>query len=431
MAITHKYAQLQTFSLAGSGVSAGDSEMILTEFNQINGTPLAMSNFGIQGFGTCEPASGINEEQIAFTGIVSNMDGTVTLTGISTVLDIYPYTQTANFAQGHAGGTAFVISNTAGFYGTFANKGNDESIIGKWTFLTAQRPTLTADTDTAVNTDLVTFGQLARTAIAGGTNATTSVQGFVQLATQADYDAKTAIGSTGAALVAPPNLNRATKYNDYVVSTSVSNAYSITPAPAISSYAAGQQFTFKVNATNTGAATLNVNGLGAIAIKKSISNALVADDLTVDSIVSVIYDGTNFQLTVQTNMGLFTNGTFTKNVADASTSQTIAHGLGFPPKQVTMFMTSASTNITDAALGMSQGIYNGTTTSCTYYGAAIGPVAISDVSTSFIIVFKNATGGANQDQTASITTDATNITLTWIKTGSPTGNAKVAWAATA
>lgn len=407
MAINQKYVQAQTFTLAGAGVNAGDNSMTLNSFNGINGVPLTMSNFGIQGFGTNEPA-GANEEQISFTGVVANVDGTTTLTDIHTVLDIFPYTQTANFALPHPGATSFVISNTAGFYGTFANKGNDETITGAWTFTLGTRPVLTADADTANNAALVTYGQLARTAIAGGTNATTSLQGFVQLATQAQYDAKTATGSTGAALVAPPNLNRATKYNDYVVDNGSANTYVITPSPAISAYVAGQQFTFKVSNTNTTASTLNVNGLGAITIKNNISVALIGGELTANSIVSVIYDGTNFQINTSTNpssLSLFSDGVTTKNAADNNAGtpsiQTIAHGLAQIPKKVTLTFTTGklgciSRSVYNNIVQSSQSVYTDTT----------GTVSVNTLSINSGVTGIGADNGI-------ITTDATNIYIAW------------------
>ncbi len=296
MAINSKYAQLQSFTLAGAGVSIGDTSMTLNSFNQINGTPLTMSNFGIKGYGTLEPGSGLNEEQISFTGITSNMDGTVTLTGIDTVLDVFPYTETSAFASDHAGAVTFVISNTAGFYGHFANKLNDETILGLWTFTDATRPALVSDIDATLAPQLITLGQLQRTAIAGGTNATTTVQGFVQLATQTQYDAKTLIGSTGAALVATPDLNRATKYNDGINDTGTANTYTIAPSPAISAYTAYQQFTFVPAHTNTGASTLNVNGLGTKSIVKNVSTALSGGEIVTGVVTTVVYDGTNFQI---------------------------------------------------------------------------------------------------------------------------------------
>lgn len=47
---------------------------------------------------------------------------------------------------------------------------------------------------------------------------------------------------------------------------------------------------------NTGAATINLNGLGAIAIRKSVSTALSAGDIMAGGIYELCYDGTNFQI---------------------------------------------------------------------------------------------------------------------------------------
>ncbi len=77
---------------------------------------------------------------------------------------------------------------------------SSQTINGIFTFVTAQRPTLTSDTDTANNTDLVTYGQLSRTAIAGGVNGNEATKGVYQLATAAQAAAGTRSGSTGAIL---------------------------------------------------------------------------------------------------------------------------------------------------------------------------------------------------------------------------------------
>lgn len=54
--------------------------------------------------------------------------------------------------------------------------------------------------------------------------------------------------------------------------------------PAITAYVAGQRFSFKAGGTNTGAATINFNSVGAIAVQK-LGAALVAGDITADDIV--------------------------------------------------------------------------------------------------------------------------------------------------
>ena len=74
------------------------------------------------------------------------------------------------------------------------------------------------------------------------------------------------------------------------------NAITVTLAPVITAYAAGQKFSFIAGAANTGGVTININGVGAKAITKVGTTALVANDILSGSLVEVEYDGTRFQL---------------------------------------------------------------------------------------------------------------------------------------
>lgn len=65
---------------------------------------------------------------------------------------------------------------------------------------------------------------------------------------------------------------------------------------AVSAYAAGQVFRFVAAGANTGAVTLNVNGLGAKTVTKRGATALAAGDIAAGSVVTVVYDGTQFQM---------------------------------------------------------------------------------------------------------------------------------------
>jgi hypothetical protein len=51
----------------------------------------------------------------------------------------------------------------------------------------------------------------------------------------------------------------------------------------------------KTSSTNTGPMTLNVNGIGAVEIKKKVNLSLSAGDITAGEILTFVYDGTNFQ----------------------------------------------------------------------------------------------------------------------------------------
>ncbi len=83
---------------------------------------------------------------------------------------------------------------------------------------------------------------------------------------------------------------------DYAADTGSADAYEITLDPALTANITGMPISFKAANTNTGASTLNVDGLGAVAIVKNVSTALAAGDIVSGQIVTVIYDGTNFQL---------------------------------------------------------------------------------------------------------------------------------------
>ena len=77
-----------------------------------------------------------------------------------------------------------------------------------------------------------------------------------------------------------------------------SNAYTITPSPAITAYAAGQVFTVMPDRDSTGAATIDVNGLGTRNIYQTSSGgtpgALIAGDIRAYRAFTVYYDGTQF-----------------------------------------------------------------------------------------------------------------------------------------
>ena len=69
-----------------------------------------------------------------------------------------------------------------------------------------------------------------------------------------------------------------------------------TASPSLTAYATGNLFTFVVAVTNTGAVTLNIDGLGAKAVTRDGTTALAANDLVATEVVIVGYDGTQFQV---------------------------------------------------------------------------------------------------------------------------------------
>lgn len=175
MADQFKFVQNQPSTLAGAGATIGDTSVILSSFQTIDGVNLAMTDFGSIGYGTMEPGSGTQEEQISFSGIVQNANGTATLTGVKSVLFVSPYTETTGLSKTHAGGTQFVISNTAGFYNKLTSKSDDETITGLWDFPSgANNPTIGDVTYVAPtgDTQIATKKYVDDVAIAGAPDAT-------------------------------------------------------------------------------------------------------------------------------------------------------------------------------------------------------------------------------------------------------------------
>ncbi|WP_342509760.1 hypothetical protein [Sporosarcina sp. FSL K6-2383] len=80
----------------------------------------------------------------------------------------------------------------------------------------------------------------------------------------------------------------------YAIATGSANAYIATLNPALSAYQEGVSLRLKINVANTGAATVNVNELGAKTIKKQNGNALTAGTLKVGLIYTLVYDGVSF-----------------------------------------------------------------------------------------------------------------------------------------
>lgn len=130
-------------------------------------------------------------------------------------------------------------------------------------------------------------------------NATETVAGKVELATQSEANAGTATGGTGASLVVTPDKLAIINQNNphtYNTTGGSSNAYTLDLTPNVGSLSAGQIFLIKANHTNTGASTLDIDGIGATAIYKAKGEVIEAGNIQADELYLVAYDGAQFQL---------------------------------------------------------------------------------------------------------------------------------------
>lgn len=81
-----------------------------------------------------------------------------------------------------------------------------------------------------------------------------------------------------------------------IASGGTGTALTLTYSPAATAYVTGQTYAFIANVANTGAVTLNINGLGAKNITKKGTVALAANDIVISQVVEVQYDGTQMQV---------------------------------------------------------------------------------------------------------------------------------------
>lgn len=130
----------------------------------------------------------------------------------------------------------------------------------------------------------------------------------------------------------------------YAEDTGTANAYSIILIPPISAYVEGQRFIFKALNTNTGASTIDVDGNGPIAIKKSATIDLSAGDILAGEIYDITFDGVNFQLLGGVGSGSGSGNGGTKVAIDTTqivvTGDTLEHTLYTVPLPVNIFETN-------------------------------------------------------------------------------------------
>lgn len=188
-------AQLQATSLYGSGSSIGDTSIVLQSFQTIpdvNGVTsnVTMTDLGTVCYATIEPNTE-REEQISFTGVTQNANGTATLTGVKSVGFLSPFTETSGLVQSHAGGVIFVVSPTSAFFNAYLNATLANVSNGPEAFMVNGQIT------TSVNAGTLT---IAVKTLAGTDPSTTSpvyvrVGNDIRSITDATYQIVTAAGS--------------------------------------------------------------------------------------------------------------------------------------------------------------------------------------------------------------------------------------------
>lgn len=162
--------------------------------------------------------------------------------------------------------------------GTFVINTSGQPVVSGTVITTTAFNALTADLATGLTTALTKDGQ-------------TTPTGNIKLGTYKITDLGAGTAATDAVNVSQIQTNAVTYLTVSGVDTILGSA-----SPPITAYVAGQAFRFKVAGDNTGPVTLNVDSLGAKTVNYYGTTALGSAALRNGSVVSVAYDGTQFQI---------------------------------------------------------------------------------------------------------------------------------------
>lgn len=171
------------------------------------------------------------------------------------------------------------------------------------------------------------------------------------------------------------------------------------------------------NNTLGSALTLTNNGGYGINIAAASdnNNTVVVPYFASNTSGTITDSGTNTN-TVAT-ITKFNSGNTTHNAGSGSATQNIAHGLGVIPKAVsiTCFLNLTSTFLEATTR------YNGTTqSSWSFYAVSGGAFTAA---TTFTLNSANS----NSTTVGTVTFDATNIIISWVDSGTPSGNYTLIW----
>lgn len=270
-----KISALFETSLASSLSAAGSSFTVVSGTDR-DGNALS----GLYGFIIDE---GSADEEFVI-GTISSTTVTITYRGIDADA---PNTEVAGNKKAHRRGASVKITDYP-ILGVVRNILNgDETLPNKLSY--ASHPTFSS------NTELIDKKYADDLAIAGAPDSSTTVAGLVEEATQAEIEAGTAAGTEAQLFVNPAKLG-AKLYYGYAADGGANDTYTATLSPVPTAYTTGMVCVIKFNTINTGAATVNLNSLGAKDIRRSNGLVLADGDIAAGQFMTLVYNGTYFEL---------------------------------------------------------------------------------------------------------------------------------------
>lgn len=277
MADTRFFTAIKPTTLSsGTSIGATSITPAFIKDREDNSIATMATYFGTKAYGVIGPNTS-REEHFSFTGISAGV-----LTGVSHVSMVAPYTETSGLSEAHAAGEVVIIqTNSPAFYNELANKQNDETVAGTWTFTETALPRSSASHSYVAGEEeyFATKRYVDGVALSGAPDASTTQKGVVEEATAAELTAGTAAGGTSARLFTNPSTLAAHIQSGawlFASTGGTASAITATFTPAITALTHGMTLCVHNTTANNAGATFNPNGLGAKALYKYAGGSAIA-----------------------------------------------------------------------------------------------------------------------------------------------------------
>jgi hypothetical protein len=189
-----------------------------------------------------------------------------------------------------------------------------------------------------------------------------------------------------------PAINDTTSISN-LITVAGTNALTGLATPTLGGYAAGAQYSFIAQNTNTAAVTIDIDTLGVKSITKFGTTALAAGDIQAGALTLIEYDGTRFQLLNVTNNNFKYISEPTTISATASTG-TINYDVA--TQSIVYYTTNATANWTMNFRALSSATLN----------------SLMSIGQTITVTFM-ATQGATAYYNSAVTIDGAAITPKW------------------
>lgn len=193
----------QTYTLAGSGISASASSFALTSFTITQtGQPIQDSDMSSIFYVTFEPGNRTRQEIVSCTTVGTNTGSTVTISGCARGLSpLSPYSASTTLQFTHGGGTAVLVDpNSPQLFNQFVAKDNSATLTGILTFTSTAQPVYDTQPTFTNPLALVNYQTLLNTAISGAGTSSEATMGIGRIATVFQAASSTASSTSGAPL---------------------------------------------------------------------------------------------------------------------------------------------------------------------------------------------------------------------------------------